>query len=296
MVFRTFTTVHYTTEAEASSYTTEGQASSPTLLLDGGEDAFIRDAVPFGDSQILVAMSEAVVLYELDGTEVWSIPMNGSGDFISRGATKKSGGAPVDAWWMANAAGQLLRIPLDGSDPIVIEIPDAVFVNVPEGRRGRIRVAPIEGGAWFTNADRTIQFVSNDGELGVKVEVGPDQDDGVHLVDGKELNAYEGYVYATDANGTHYKIRGDGSEPPETSTDGFEVPFTEGAGLLWFFTDLSPAGDFANTIEGRDSDGETITEFGIPPGQGKWWTWGRGSLWIADQIGYLIRIGPRAQP
>ena len=173
----------------------------------------------------------------------------------------------------------------------MISIPDAIF-DVSPGRRGAPNVAPVDGGAWFTNVT-TLQFVTDSGELGRTVEVGPTYDDGLHAVEGKPLSAYGGYVYTTDASGTHYKISSAGSEPPETSTDGFEVPFTEGAGLLWFFTDLSPAGDFANTIEGRGSDGTTIAKFGIPPGQGKHWTWAYGSLWITDQIGYLLRIGPR---
>ena len=185
--------------------------------------------MPFGDGQILIAEGTEIALYDLDGSQVWAIPGGGSGKFVSRGVSERGGGAPVDAWWEADSAGQLTRIPLDGSDPIVISIPDAIF-DVSPGRRGAPNVAPVDGGAWFTNVT-TVQFVTDSGELGRTVEVGPTYDDGVHAVEGKQLSAYDGYVYVTDADGVHYKIRSDGSTPPETSADAFEVPFTEGAGL-----------------------------------------------------------------
>ncbi|MCH7670485.1 MAG: hypothetical protein IIC71_14985 [Acidobacteria bacterium] len=96
IVFHTFTTIDFTTDPEPGSV---------TRLVSLGDDGFISDAVPFGDSQILTAGTE-VVLYNLDGSRAWTIPSGSQGEFV----------LGANAWWVADNVGQLIQIPLDGSD------------------------------------------------------------------------------------------------------------------------------------------------------------------------------------
>ncbi len=266
VVFHTFTSIDFTTDPGSTS---------ASRLADVG----VTDAVPFGDTQILTAGDE-VVLYDLDGSRAWTIPSGSQGEFV----------LGVDAWWVADNVGQLIRIPLDGTDPMVIEVPDAI-VPGPVNNRLSPEILPFDGGAWITNGDDTIQFVTEDGELGEKVKVGPAlRYDGLHTLGARGLNAYDEYLYTTDADGVTYKVRLDGSAPPEVTED--QIPFAQAAGLAWFLDRPQVPADQPGILFALDSDGNKVLEFAYRSGQSLRWTWGHGALWLSDQIGFVARIGP----
>ncbi len=261
LVFHTFNSVEYVTD--------ESPVLEPVLERDDSE--YIADAAAFGTDAVLISTLIDIGLYRLDGSTVWTVPSSGNGRF-HRGDT---------AWWVGDNNGTLYRIPLDGSPPLAIDAPRTV-ASVDSSRRDGIAVAPVEGGAWIANGDATLAFVSDEGELGRSVEVGPlFYDDGFHFVRGRTMVATPGALYAADADQRQWRVDLDSTDPAEVVPN---APFAEIDGLEWWLdgTMLRAVGD----------GGSVVFEAAHPTGELFDWAWSHGSLWLTDQMGVVVRVGP----
>ena len=256
---------------ESLHYIRPGDTQPIAIEEITNEDGWLRDAVPLGGEQLLVARDGGVTMYNLDGSQEWRLPL---------GSNPKSV-LTNDAWWVAGNDGLLIRVSLDGAPPLSIDIPEAVWGG-SQGLRPAPTLVAAPGGIWVTNADNTIQFVSDEGELGQKKDVGPpSRGDGVHILPVRPVIADDAHLYTADANGNQYRFPLDGAGEPELVD---QMPSFVTPGLLWFEDD---AGLFA-----VGGDGVERARFQLPERQGTWWAWGHGSLWISDQAGWLYRIGP----
>lgn len=259
VIFHTFNTVDFITADERT----------PQRILERSDEEFIVEAVPFGPDRVLVSTVVEIGLFELNGTQVWTVKASGQGRFAQAD----------DYWWAGDSDGRLYRIPVDGSEPILFEVPDTVEpVNVD--RRDGLTIVPVDGGVWIDNGDDTVQFVSNAGELGETVSVGPlFVDDGFHFVRARDMWVADGVLHVADNNQDVWAVPLD---DPASGARVDRAPFAEVAGLLWYLE--------GGLVVAEDPDGSQVFAGGVAIGDLWDWTWGHGALWLTDQFGWVTRI------
>ena len=252
LVLHTFNTVDFLRDSK----------SEVTRVAEYPDSDYVRDAVPMGSDRILVTTND-ITLFELDGSLVWTVPGDGYGRIVEGD----------DEYWAATPTGRLARIPKDGSEPLIIDIPDAVWAG-SANLRPTPRIVDVPGGAVITNADTTVQFVSDNGELGIKIDVGPPlRGDSGHIIPVRLLTVVDGYVYTDDADGNVFRFTVDGTGEAEQVDS---QPAGDALDAIWYF-------EFENIVA-RDDRGNVLTTIltGADPQN---WTWVGSSLWITIQGG-----------
>jgi len=262
--------------------------SAPVAFATLPEPDFYFDAVPLGTDRILVttgapdSVPGSIALHDLNNNVLWSYEAGLTADPV---LTDPLLGDP--AYWVTDNEGHLFRVPLDGSDPgRPFAITDAIFPGTGV-RRPPPTVVPVSGGAWITNADDTIQFISDEGVLGQKLDVGPPPTgDGVHVLPVRNLVVAGKHLFADDRNGTIHRYDLDGGNPATAD----HMPFTSGAGCVWYLRDDRLVAEDA--VDGTIVFDEPLTNPDAPH-----FAWAHGALWIADQNqqnGMVYRVGVKS--